>query len=52
MLILSRDLNNVLKKLGVDHGEIRYVSTFALAFRRLKHGFIGCYSFHQPGGFC
>lgn len=52
MLIFSQDLNNVFKTTGVDHSEIRYVSPFVLAFRRLKHGFIGCYSFHQPGGFC
>lgn len=29
---------------------IHYVSTFALALRKLEHGFIGCGNFHQPGG--
>lgn len=42
----------VFKKFGVDHDEIHYVSTFALAFRKFKHDFIGRYSFHQPGVFC
>lgn len=48
---LSTGPKYVFKKLGVDHDEIHYVSTFALAFRKLKHGVIGCYSFHQPGRF-
>lgn len=42
----------VFKKLGINHDdEIHYVFTFALAFRKLKHGCIGCYSCHQSPGF-
>lgn len=34
-----------LKKLVTEHGAVYYVSTFALAPKKLDHGFIGCGSF-------